>query len=102
MAFSTIPPPRIADRRSPAPKIGRARLNSSHVSISYAVFCLKKKKGYRPDNLCAYAQDPAVSLPPAAEVSGCQCDGCENLAMLWQLRSCPLHNTTSEGFIDKY
>src|SRR5690625_6731723 len=25
-------------------KIGRARLNSSHVAISYAVFCLKKKK----------------------------------------------------------
>src|SRR5688572_30852497 len=25
-------------------KIGRARLNSSHSQISYAVFCLKKKK----------------------------------------------------------
>src|SRR5690606_41984239 len=25
-------------------QIGRARLNSSHVKISYAVFCLKKKK----------------------------------------------------------
>src|SRR5690625_6971521 len=25
-------------------EIGRARLNSSHVAISYAVFCLKKKK----------------------------------------------------------
>src|SRR5690349_13045018 len=25
-------------------EIGRARLNSSHVEISYAVFCLKKKK----------------------------------------------------------
>src|SRR5438067_6258231 len=24
------------------------RLNSSHVSISYAVFCLKKKKGRQP------------------------------------------------------
>src|SRR5699024_12868964 len=30
-------PLRIADRKS-------TRLNSSHVSISYAVFCLKKKK----------------------------------------------------------
>src|SRR5438067_10172304 len=29
--------PRMADRKS-------TRLNSSHVSISYAVFCLKKKK----------------------------------------------------------
>src|SRR5258708_18086328 len=26
------------------PEIGRARLNSSHQIISYAVFCLKKKK----------------------------------------------------------
>src|SRR5690348_17578468 len=26
-------------------EIGRARLNSSHPSISYAVFCLKKKTG---------------------------------------------------------
>src|SRR5690625_5712738 len=25
-------------------KIGRAHVNSSHVAISYAVFCLKKKK----------------------------------------------------------
>src|SRR5690625_5693286 len=26
------------------------RLNSSHVAISYAVFCLKKKKGKRPSS----------------------------------------------------
>src|SRR5207249_8743341 len=32
-------PNRFADRKS-------TRLNSSHVSISYAVFCLKKKKCY--------------------------------------------------------
>src|SRR5690606_41911276 len=31
-----FPPPRPADRKS-------TRLNSSHVKISYAVFCLKKK-----------------------------------------------------------
>src|SRR5690242_8081966 len=31
------PPPRWRDRKS-------TRLNSSHMSISYAVFCLKKKK----------------------------------------------------------
>src|SRR5437868_11905532 len=37
-ALSRIPPPQpvAADRKS-------TRLNSSHVSISYAVFCLKKK-----------------------------------------------------------
>src|SRR3989442_9236087 len=33
----TPPPPRGIDRKS-------TRLNSSHVRISYAVFCLKKKK----------------------------------------------------------
>src|SRR5207249_9054169 len=40
------------------------RLNSSHVSISYAVFCLKKKntKIYR-DSLCPYA---SYSLPDAS------------------------------------
>src|SRR3989442_10083968 len=32
--------PTIVDRKS-------TRLNSSHVRISYAVFCLKKKKKYR-------------------------------------------------------
>src|SRR5258705_5685780 len=37
-AISTI---RVIDRKS-------TRLNSSHLGISYAVFCLKKKKNYRP------------------------------------------------------
>src|SRR5690242_21514757 len=49
-------PPRASVRRSPVPPPGRTggrtspgdrkstRLNSSHMSISYAVFCLKKKK----------------------------------------------------------
>src|SRR6267143_2688034 len=37
---------RAADRREPPPGPDRksTRLNSSHSSISYAVFCLKKKK----------------------------------------------------------
>src|SRR5437868_13007575 len=35
--------PRAQDRKS-------TRLNSSHVSISYAVFCLKKKKKQLPKN----------------------------------------------------
>src|SRR5437868_13492814 len=30
--------------RPPGPRSKSTRLNSSHVSISYAVFCLKKKK----------------------------------------------------------
>src|SRR5436309_12653724 len=36
--------PRHPDRKS-------TRLNSSHVKISYAVFCLKKKKKKKSDNL---------------------------------------------------
>src|SRR5690606_41085642 len=35
-------PPRRGDRKS-------TRLNSSHVKISYAVFCLKKKKRHNPN-----------------------------------------------------
>src|SRR5258707_10320967 len=34
-----LAPPRARDRKS-------TRLNSSHANISYAVFCLKKKKSY--------------------------------------------------------
>src|SRR5438309_4477236 len=42
------PPPPARPRPRRAPRLGRdrksTRLNSSHSSISYAVFCLKKKK----------------------------------------------------------
>src|SRR2546430_7291494 len=38
---------RMEDRKS-------TRLNSSHSQISYAVFCLKKKKRNRPDHSCIY------------------------------------------------
>src|SRR5690348_17840963 len=38
-------PPPVYDRgHEPAPDRKSTRLNSSHPSISYAVFCLKKKK----------------------------------------------------------
>src|SRR5437868_9761552 len=40
----TLTVKKFGDRKS-------TRLNSSHVSISYAVFCLKKKKIPRPDPL---------------------------------------------------
>src|SRR5215216_7203643 len=57
-----LPPPRAATgpavrrrRRAPAAAVGGAagdrkstRLNSSHQIISYAVFCLKKKKNTKP------------------------------------------------------
>src|SRR5690625_5559162 len=41
-----LPPQRLGDRRLHLPRRDRksTRLNSSHVAISYAVFCLKKKK----------------------------------------------------------
>src|SRR3989337_1351291 len=41
---------RVLDRKS-------TRLNSSHGSISYAVFCLKKKIKEDPERLMAYALD---------------------------------------------
>src|SRR5688572_30991947 len=40
IALPCAPPPRKTDRKS-------TRLNSSHSQISYAVFCLKKKKKQR-------------------------------------------------------
>src|SRR2546430_13097455 len=46
----------VADRQSPTPTIAEAdrkstRLNSSHSQISYAVFCLKKKKSESQSSL---------------------------------------------------
>src|SRR6266478_7960717 len=38
------PPPGRGPRAGPAPDRKSTRLNSSHSQISYAVFCLKKKK----------------------------------------------------------
>src|SRR6266487_4168305 len=43
---------RLLDRKS-------TRLNSSHPSISYAVFCLKKKKKVKIQNLDKKAKTPA-------------------------------------------
>src|SRR5258708_26262591 len=39
------------------------RLNSSHQIISYAVFCLKKKKQHPTNNQTTYITSP-VRLPP--------------------------------------
>src|SRR5437870_11434231 len=51
-ACTGAPGVRTASRRCPRPLCGRrdrksTRLNSSHVAISYAVFCLKKKRNYK-------------------------------------------------------
>src|SRR5205814_5250680 len=46
---------RIADRELDAKKDRKStRLNSSHLGISYAVFCLKKKKKYESRQLYDY------------------------------------------------
>src|SRR3712207_8578643 len=43
----------LATRRSPRTRRDRKRrLNSSHANISYAVFCLKKKKKQNDKTLC--------------------------------------------------
>src|SRR5207249_5172099 len=47
-----------------APDRKSTRLNSSHVSISYAVFCLKKKKRRGPGGL--RLGDAPVNQPPPA------------------------------------
>src|SRR2546430_11777457 len=38
------------------------RLNSSHSQISYAVFCLKKKKTYHPQRVDETQHDAALGL----------------------------------------
>src|SRR5690349_24175261 len=50
MFFPCSKLPEERDRKS-------TRLNSSHVEISYAVFCLKKKNKYNRDSHQTYAQD---------------------------------------------
>src|SRR5437870_11545877 len=42
-------PDHLASRISPFADRKSTRLNSSHVAISYAVFCLKKKRGINKD-----------------------------------------------------
>src|SRR5439155_6202246 len=51
------PPPLDHTRAGVCPDRKSTRLNSSHVAISYAVFCLKKKK-----NLYAVSDDRAAAL----------------------------------------
>src|SRR3989442_8643326 len=42
-----LPPPLVSESQAPADRKS-TRLNSSHVRISYAVFCLKKKNDIPP------------------------------------------------------
>src|SRR5688572_31534587 len=48
---------RLEDRKS-------TRLNSSHSQISYAVFCLKKKKPTRSTTHSAYSTNPISATTP--------------------------------------
>src|SRR5699024_12050188 len=48
--LEAIAPHKDVDGYSPVKDRKSTRLNSSHVSISYAVFCLKKKKKKRNTN----------------------------------------------------
>src|SRR5438105_7948337 len=64
-------------RRASAPSADRksTRLNSSHEWISYAVFCLKKKKHEREVANGAYASanDIHAAFPSEASVKGRDC-----------------------------
>src|SRR2546430_5813522 len=56
-ALADVQDPRVADRKS-------TRLNSSHSQISYAVFCLKKKKHAElRHNLCVPLVTPSRRYP---------------------------------------
>src|SRR5437868_13116975 len=54
--FEGLPADILIDRKS-------TRLNSSHVSISYAVFCLKKKKKSASISSNARLRTSAIQLP---------------------------------------
>src|SRR5437773_2795801 len=45
------------------------RLNSSHITISYAVFCLKKKKTTQAIHRTPAACQPAIRHPEIAPIS---------------------------------
>src|SRR4051812_49542255 len=67
--------PALEDRKS-------TRLNSSHMSISYAVFCLKKKKRPAPGSI--------VPDLPCQRIT-------ERCKFLYELASCPQQSDTDFG-----
>src|SRR5438270_473784 len=48
------------------------RLNSSHSQISYAVFCLKKKKNYRDINLSEHVQNMCLQTSHLSLFTSCR------------------------------
>src|SRR6266576_3765868 len=70
------------------------RLNSSHVEISYAVFCLKKKKMYRGGDADSQVSEARGDLQRAVAVHEClvqltelcvnvRCDGVDSSALFF-------------------
>src|SRR2546426_7368944 len=58
-----LTPARDQSRRPPGGRDRKStRLNSSHLVISYAVFCLKKKKNDQPRNTAPSALDRPTAL----------------------------------------
>src|SRR2546430_3049531 len=64
-AATTTSPPVDESRQAASTSADRksTRLNSSHSQISYAVFCLKKKKKNRLRSLCVEAVLPTTAKP---------------------------------------
>src|SRR5256885_9560265 len=54
--------PRVQDRKS-------TRLNSSHLVISYAVFCLKKKKYTRDRGTCGRSASASMTYSPGSRLT---------------------------------
>src|SRR2546427_1917093 len=80
-----------ADRKS-------TRLNSSHSQISYAVFCLKKKKTSK--NIPAYIvarrlQQANYHEPEPPILTHIQCPVCAHRSHDANIRSCSLHYITT-------
>src|SRR5256885_7861227 len=62
---------------SSSPDRKSTRLNSSHLVISYAVFCLKKKKTLSFITACAVLHDPANGSITQAPYSAATFDTCD-------------------------
>src|SRR2546428_3598492 len=63
---------------SPASDRKSTRLNSSHDQISYAVFCLKKKKWWRSVWASLHATPEQRRLPHAEKGCHCHADAARN------------------------
>src|SRR5215467_8926797 len=79
---STPPPTGKADRKS-------TRLNSSHLVISYAVFCLKKKNNYSTVIFGDYVAEPNHVLPTAGTARYASALGTEDFVFFFYCNGDP-------------